>query len=312
MQALLWIIFGTVVLLMLAIDLFIFHREAHEIRRQEALLWSIVWVAVSLVFCGGIWLAEGQEKAAMFLTAYLIEKSLSMDNLFVILMIFSYFGIRPMYQHRVLTWGIIGALVMRALFIFVGLALVHTLHWILYVFGAFLVFTGIRMFFHTEEHVHPEQNILLRLFRKFYPATRKTPGQHFFIVRQGLASSRRRLVATPLFVTLLVIESTDLIFAVDSIPAVLAISTDAFIVFSSNIFAILGLRALYFLLAGWMKTLRFLRPGLAVILTFLGIKMTFSSVLEIPVHLSLAMVFAVLILAGLLSWVFPGKDAGKP
>ena len=308
MEAILWTVFGMVVLLMLAIDLFVFHREAHEIRRKEALLWSVVWVLVSLVFCGGIWLAEGRDKAAMFLTGYLIEKSLSMDNLFVILMIFSYFGIRPKYQHRVLSWGIIGALIMRAVFIFAGLALVHALSWIIYVFGAFLILTGFRMFFHQEEHVHPEKNIVLRLFRKGFPTTPHVHGQRFFLRRRGIASSRRLLIATPMFITLLVIETTDLIFAVDSIPAILAISTDAFIVFSSNIFAILGLRALYFLLAGWMTTLRFLRPGLAVILTLLGLKMTFSETISIPVHLSLALVFGVLILAGLLSWVFPAKE----
>lgn len=311
MELLLWSVFGIVVLVMLGLDLFLFHRQAHEIGRREALLWSVVWVLVSLVFCGGIWLAEGSEKAVMFLTGYLIEKSLSVDNLFVIMLIFGYFGIPARFQHRVLSWGIIGALVMRAAFIFAGLALVRSLHWVIYIFGAFLIFTGIRMFFQTESEVHPDDNLALRGFRRLFPTSGHMHGQRFFVRRRGFGGLSVRTVATPLFVTLLVIETTDLIFAVDSIPAILAISMDPFIVFTSNIFAILGLRALYFLLAGWMTSLRFLKPGLAAILTFLGLKMTASDFFDIPVHLSLAFVFGVLLVSALLSWAFPEKHIPK-
>jgi tellurite resistance protein TerC len=307
MELLLWAVFGVVVLAMLALDLFLFHRQAHEIGRKEAFVWSMIWIAVSLVFCAGIWVVEGSEKGVMFLTGYLIEKSLSVDNLFVIMLIFGYFGIPARYQHRVLSWGIIGALVMRAFFIFAGLALIHYLHWVIYLFGAFLIFTGVRMFFGAGGEVHPDDNLALRAFKRIFPTSAHMHGQRFFIRRRGFGGLAVRTVATPLFVALLVIETTDLIFAVDSIPAILAISTDPFIVFSSNIFAILGLRALYFLLAGWMTSLRFLKPGLAAILTFLGLKMTAADLIDIPVHFSLAFVFGVLLLAGVLSWVFPEK-----
>jgi len=310
MQVLLWVLFAAIVLILVTVDLFIVNRKSREMRRREALLWSGIWILVSLIFCAGVWLAEGADKAAMFLTGYLIEKSLSMDNLFVILMIFTYFGIRAEHQRRILSWGIIGALLMRGVFIFAGLALVHALHWILYVFGGFLILTGGRMFFPAEE-VHPENNWGLRLFRRFFPTSRKVPGQSFFIRRRGLAS-RRRLVATPLFVALLVIETSDLMFALDSIPAILAVSTDSFIVYSSNIFAVLGLRALYFFLAGWMSSLRFLKPSLALILTFLGLKMVLSDAVHISVHFSLAVVFGILVAGGLLSWAFPCPKNRRP
>lgn len=312
MHALLWVLFGFIVLFMLVLDLFVVHPKAREMRRREAVLWSGLWILVSLAFCGGIWLTEGTEKAMMFLTGYVIEKSLSVDNLFVMLVIFTYFGVRLKYQHRVLSWGIIGALLMRALFIFAGLTLVHVLHWIFYVFGGFLLFTGGRMFFPEGEQVHPEQNWGLRLLRKFFPSTTRVPGQSFFILRRGVGMSRRRLVATPLLVALVVIETSDLMFALDSIPAILAVSTDSFIVYSSNIFAVLGLRALYFLLVGWMSSLRFLRPSLAVILTFLGLKMVLSDAIRIPVHLSLSVVFVILFAGGLFSWAFPAPKSHRP
>ena len=303
----LWAIFAVTVLVMMAADLLVFHKEAHTVSRREALAWSVVWVAAALLFCGGIYWTEGAEKAVAFLTGYLIEKSLSVDNLFVILLIFGYFGIPTRYQHRVLFWGILGALVMRAIFIFAGLALVHALHWVIYLFGAFLIFTGVKMFFSGESEMDPGQNPVLRLVRKLMPVTRELQGQRFLIRRKGVGETRRRWVGTPLLVALLVIETTDLIFAVDSIPAILAISTDAFIVFTSNIFAILGLRALFFLLAGVMTSIRFLRPALAAILTFLGLKMAFAGWIEIPVGHSLAVVFGILAVAGLLSWIFPGN-----
>jgi tellurite resistance protein TerC len=250
----------------------------------------------------------------MFLTGYLIEKSLSVDNLFVILLIFGYFGIPVRYQHRVLFWGILGALVMRAFFIFAGLALVHALHWIIYVFGAFLVFTGVRMFFAADEaEVDPGRNPVLRLLRRLLPVTKALQGQRFLARRKGVGEARRRWVATPLLVALMAIETTDLIFAVDSIPAILAISTDAFVVFTSNIFAILGLRALYFLLAGVMTSIRFLRPALAAILTFLGFKMALAPWVHISTGHSLAVVFGLLALAGLLSWLYPPRrDQDSP
>jgi tellurite resistance protein TerC len=306
MESVLWSVFAVMVVVMLAADLLVFHKEAHAVSRKEALAWSVVWVAAALLFCAGIFWTEGSEKALAFLTGYLIEKSLSVDNLFVILLIFGYFGIPTRYQHRVLFWGILGALVMRAFFIFAGLALVHALQWVIYLFGAFLIFTGVKMFFSGgETEVDPGRNLLLRLVRRLLPVTRELQGQRFLILRKGVGEVRRRWVATPLFIALIVIETTDLVFAVDSIPAILAISSDAFIVFTSNIFAILGLRALYFLLAGVMTTIRFLRPALAAILTFLGLKMALAHWLDIPVGHSLAVVFGILALAGLLSWAFP-------
>jgi tellurite resistance protein TerC len=313
-ETVLWSVFAVVVAAMLAADLLVFHRDAHAVGRREALAWSVVWVAAAFLFCAGIYWAEGGEKAAMFLTGYLIEKSLSVDNLFVILLIFGYFGIPPRHQHRVLFWGILGALVMRALFIFAGLALVHALHWIIYVFGAFLVFSGVKMFFSGgQADVDPGRNPVLRLVRRFLPVTRTLQGQRFLARRKGVGEARRRWVATPLFVALVAIETTDLIFAVDSIPAILAISTDAFIVFTSNIFAILGLRALYFLLAGVMTSIRFLRPVLAAVLTFLGFKMALAPWVHVSTGHSLAVVFGLLAMAGLLSWIFPVRpDTGSP
>jgi tellurite resistance protein TerC len=233
------------------------------------------------------------------------------DNLFVILLIFGYFGVPARQQHRVLFWGILGAVVMRALFIFAGLALIRSLHWVIYLFGAFLIFTGVKMFFAPgEARVDPRRNPVLRLMRRVLPVTREFQGQRFFVRRRGVGGKGARWIATPLFAALVAVETTDLIFAVDSIPAVLAVSTDPFVVFTSNIFAILGLRALYFLLAGVMTSIRFLRPALAAILTFLGFKMALEGHFEIPVGLSLAAVFGVLALAGLLSWVFPGTRTG--
>jgi tellurite resistance protein TerC len=313
-ETVLWGVFAAVVLVMLAADLLVFHREAHAVSRREAFAWSAVWVAAALLFCAGIYWTEGGEKAVMFLTGYLIEKSLSVDNLFVILLIFGYFGIPVRYQHRVLFWGILGALVMRAFFIFAGLALVHALHWIIYVFGAFLVFTGVRMFFAADEaEVDPGRNPVLRLLRRLLPVTKALQGLRFLARRMGVGEAPRRWVATPLLVALMAIETTDLIFAVDSIPAILAISTDAFVVFTSNIFAILGLRALYFLLAGVMTSIRFLRPALAAILTFLGFKMALAPWVHISTGHSLAVVFGLLALAGLLSWLYPPRrDQDSP
>ncbi|MEJ5166395.1 MAG: TerC family protein [Thermoanaerobaculia bacterium] len=298
-----WISFGVIVVFMLFLDLFVFHKKAHEVKRKEALIWSIFWIMVALLFCAGIFIFEGRDKALMFLTGYIIEKSLSMDNLFVIYLIFLYFSIEPKYQHRVLFWGIIGAILTRAFFIFVGLALIKYLHWIIYVFGAFLILTGLKMLIKKEEKVKPEQNIIYRFFKKFFPVTPEVKDQNFFFKKVGLAG-KKVTYATPLFLCLLAVESTDIVFAVDSIPAIIAITRDPFIVYTSNIFAILGLRALYFLLASLIQSLRFLKQGLAIILVFLGIKMSFHFDFITPVF-SLTFVLSILLIVAILSIIFP-------
>ena len=264
-----WILFYVLVLVMLVIDLKSFGRKGqHEVNVSEALKMTAVWIGVSLIFCGGIWLYEGDEKAMEFLAGYLIEKSLSMDNLFVFLMLFSFFGIQRKYQHEVLFWGIFGALVLRSIFIFAGTAIINQFEWILGVFGAFLIYTGIKMFSHQDdENVDPSKNIFVKLFKKFFPVTDQMHDDKFFVIENG------RRLATPLFIALLVIETTDVAFAVDSIPAVFSVSRDPFIVLTSNVFAILGLRALYFALAAVAKYFTYLKYGLGIILSFVGIKM---------------------------------------
>lgn len=300
-----WISFAFIVIFMLFLDLFVFHKKAHEVSKKEALWWSFFWIVIALFFCLGIYIFEGSDKALTFLTGYIIEKSLSMDNLFVIYMIFLYFSIEPKYQHRVLFWGIIGAILTRAFFIFVGLALIKYLHWIIYVFGAFLILTGIKMLFKREEKVEPEKNIIYRFFKKFYPTLPEVKDQNFFFKKVGLGG-KKITCATPLFLCLLAVESTDIVFAVDSIPAIIAITRDPFIVYTSNIFAILGLRALYFLLVSLIQSLRFLKQGLAIILVFLGIKMVFHFDFITPAF-SLSFVLFVLIIVAILSLIFPGK-----
>lgn len=290
-----WILFHVIVAVMLALDLGVFHRNAHEVKFKEALTWSVVWIAVALAFNALILLAWGHEPALHFLTAYLVEKSLSADNIFVFAVIFSYFAVPPAYQHRVLFWGILGAVVMRATFIFAGVQLLKAFHWMIYVFGAFLVYTGIRLARRSEEEVDPARNPVLRFARRFLPITPYYHGQRF-LVREG-----GRWVATPLLLTLLVVESTDVIFAVDSVPAVLAITPELFIAYTSNIFAILGLRALYFVLAGLIQRLRYLNFGLSVILVYIGLKMLLSDVVKIPPALSLAIVMTVLLISSIAS-----------
>lgn len=281
-------LFTLFVLVMLAVDLGVFHRRAHAITHKEALAWSVVWIALSLLFNLGVWHFEGTHKALEFFTGYLIEKSLSLDNLFVFLLIFMYFGVPDRYQHRVLYWGILGALVMRGAMIAAGAALLSAFHWVIYIFGAFLVITGIRFAQHEAVSVHPESNPVLRLLRRLIPVTKSFEEHHFFVRREG------RWLATPLFVVLVLVETSDVLFAVDSIPAIFAITLDPFIVFTSNVFAILGLRALYFLLAGVMPMFRYLHIGLGVILTYVGLKMLLSDVLEIHALVSLAIIAAVL------------------
>ncbi len=297
-----WAGFLLFVLLMLALDLGVFHRKSHEVKIREALIWSAVWISLALIFNVGVYFLMGKEKAIEFLTGYVIEKSLSVVNLFVFIMVFSYFNVDTKYQHKVLFWGILGALIMRAIFIFAGVALIQQFHWIIYVFGAFLIFTGIKMLVQKEEKMEPEKNPLVRLFKRFFPVTETMHGDRFFV------KINAKTVATPLFIVLLIIEFTDLIFAVDSIPAILAISTDTFIIFTSNVFAILGLRALYFALAGIAKLFYYLKYGLSAILVFVGVKMVIAGFFKIPVMYSLLVIVSILILSILASVIFPKKQ----
>lgn len=301
----LWGGFNLFVLGMLALDLGVFHRHAHAVTVKEATVWSMVWIALAMLFNAGIFLFWDKivpdstytsgEAALAFFTGYLIEKSLSVDNIFVFVLIFTFFVVPAIYQHRVLFWGIIGALLMRGILIAAGAALLKEFHWIIYVFGGFLILTGIRMALHKEEEVHPERNPLVKLLRRLMPVTEKYEDDKFFIRRAGV------LMATPLFLVLLIVESTDLIFAVDSIPAIFAVTTDPFIVYTSNVFAILGLRSLYFLLAGVMDKFHYLKLGLSVVLVFVGFKMVLVDVYKIPIGLSLGVIAAILTIAVLAS-----------
>jgi tellurite resistance protein TerC len=296
-----WAGFIAFVIMLLAIDLGAFHRKSHEVKIKEALIWSAVWISLAFTFNYGIYLFLGKEKALEFLTGYLIEKSLSVDNLFVFIMLFTFFNVNPKYQHKVLFWGILGALIMRAFFIFAGVALISKFHWIIYIFGAFLVFTGIKMLFHKDEEIAPDKNPLVRLFKKFFPVSERMHEGKFFV------KINSKTVATPLFIVLLVVEFTDLIFAVDSIPAILAISNDTFIIFTSNVFAILGLRALYFALAGITKYFHYLKYGLSAILVFVGVKMVIVGFLKIPIAYSLLTILGILFVSVVLSILFPQK-----
>ncbi len=294
-----WIGFNLFILLMLALDLFVFNRKAHRISVKEATIWSAVWISLALLFDLFILFRFGKVKALEFLTGYVIEKSLSMDNIFVFILIFSFFSVRDRYQHKVLFWGVLGAIVMRALFIVTGIALIQRFHWIVLIFGGFLLVTGVKMLFNSDIKVDPEKNVILRAFRKFLPVTETMHRDKFFVRLHG------KLYITPLFLVLIVIESSDLIFAVDSIPAILAISHDTFIVYTSNIFAILGLRSLYFAVAGIMRLFRHLKTGLAIILTYVGVKMLLAYFdLDIPVSISL-MVISVILLVSILVSMHP-------
>jgi tellurite resistance protein TerC len=301
---LLWIgVFNIFVIVMLLIDLLIFNREAHEITIKEALLWSGVWIALAMLFNIGVFYYLGKVRAFEFLTGYIIEKSLSIDNLFVFLLIFSYFKVPPKYQHKVLFWGIIGALIMRAILIFFGIILINTFHWIIFLFGAFLVYTGIKMGFQKEEkEIRPEKNLVVRIFKSFISVTPRFEEGNFF------TKEEKKRKATLLFVVLIVVETTDLVFAVDSIPAILAITTDPFIVYTSNVFAILGLRALYFALAGIMELFYYLKYGLAFVLVFIGAKMLFSDYYKIPIGFALSVVATILIVSIVVSLIKPQKN----
>jgi tellurite resistance protein TerC len=305
----LWIGFNVFVLGMLALDLGVFHRKSHTVSVKEATIWTAVWVSLALVFNTGIYFYwntlipgstySNSEAALAFFTGYLIEKSLSVDNVFVIALIFGYFAVPAAYQHRVLFWGILGALVMRATMILAGAALLKEYHWIIYIFGAFLIFTGIKMATHKDEELHPENNPVIKLVRKLIPVTKDYEGDHFFVRHAG------KIMATPLFLVLIMVETTDLVFAVDSIPAIFAVTQDPFIVYTSNVFAILGLRSLYFVLAGVIDKFYYLKMGLAVILTFVGVKMTLVDIYKIPTPASLGVIATVLAVAVIASLSVP-------
>ncbi len=294
----LWSAFNLFVLGMLALDLGVFHRKSHEVGVKEALTWTGVWVTMAMLFNLFIYYYFDKDKAIEFFTGYLIEKSLSVDNIFVMIMIFSYFQVPAKYQHKVLFWGILGALVMRVIFILVGIELIHNFHWLIYIFGGFLVFTGIKMLTSGDIKLEPEKNPLVKLARKVFPFTSTFEGDNFFVMRDS------KRWATPLFLVVILIEATDLIFAVDSIPAILAISDDSFIVYTSNVFAILGLRSLYFAMAGIEKYFQYLKYGLSAILIFVGAKMCITDFYKMPVDLSLIIIVFILAIAMLASVAF--------
>src|SRR5215468_618629 len=303
-QVWIWVAFNVFVLMMLAVDLGVLHRRAHEVRLKEALVWSGIWIALALLFALGVYAWDGPQSALEFLTGYLIEKSLSIDNIFIFALIFSYFKVPARYQHKVLFWGILGALVMRAIFIFAGIALLQRLHWILYIFGALLILTGIKMVTEKDKEIHPDKNPVLKLFRRLVPVTADYRADHFFVKQAG------HYAATPLFLVLLVVETTDVIFSVDSIPAILSITIDPFLVYTSNVFAILGLRALYFALAGVVRLFHYLHYGLSAILVFVGAKMLLADIYKLPVVVALGVVAGLLLIAVIASLMRPQQRDG--
>jgi len=302
-----WAAFLGFIVLMLALDLGVFHRGSREVTVRGALVWVTVWIVLALAFNTLIYFWRGPQPAMEFLTGYLVELCLSIDNVFVFIVVFAYFRVPAEFQHRVLFWGIIGAVVMRAVFILVGIALINRFEWVIAIFGVFLVYTGFKLVLPGKKELDPEKNPVVRLFRRFFPVSKDIAGGRFFTVESG------RRVATPLFIVLLVIEATDVVFALDSIPAILAITRDSFIVFTSNIFAILGLRSLYFALAGVIKLFRFLNIGLAVVLVFIGVKMLVDYFLDfhVPIVHSLAFIGAVLAASVICSIVIPGRNNGQ-
>ena len=299
-----WIAFNVFVVVMLALDLAVFHRKPHAIRFREAAGFSIMWIVMAAAFAAFVFYWRGRATALQFVTGYVVEESLSVDNLFVFLLIFRYFRVPSHYQHKVLFWGILGALIMRGVFILAGVSLIQRFHWIIYVFGAFLVYTGLQLLRQGERDIHPEQNPVLKLFRRWVPVTPDYVGGRFTVRDPGL-------FATPLLVVLIVVETTDVLFAADSIPAVLAITRDPFIVYTSNVFAILGLRSLYFALAGMMEAFQFLHYGLSAILVFIGVKMLISSHYEISTEYALLAVGAVLALSVISSLAIRPKKKPK-
>lgn len=284
-----WIIFNLFVLMMLALDLGVFHRNLHVVKVREALIWTGIWIFLAMSFNVLIYLNFGETKALEFFTGYLIEKALSVDNIFVFILIFTYFQVPPQYQHKVLFWGIIGALIMRVIFIFAGVALLEKFHWTIYIFGGFLIYTGIKMLTQKDKKIEPDKNPVVKWFKRFVPTTNEMHGDNFFV------RINNKTFATPLFVVLIMIEISDLIFAVDSIPAILAVTQDHFIVYTSNVFAILGLRSLYFALANIIERFKYLAVGLALILVFVGIKMVVVDFYKIPIYSSLFIIIFILL-----------------
>ena len=308
-----WAAFNLVVLAILAIDLGVFHRKAHKVTVREAAAWTITWITLSLIFNWAIYRFLGPKAGLEFLTGYLIEQALSVDNIFVFVLIFTYFSVPDRYQHRILFWGVLGALLMRGTMIGAGSFLIHRFEWILYVFGAFLVYTGVRMGLAEEQTIEVENNPVIKLVRRILPVSTRYHGQRFFVREPAREGGRAKLVATPLFVVLVLVETTDVIFAVDSIPAIFAVTRDPFLVYTSNVCAILGLRSLYFLLAGIVDKFRFLQLGLALVLVFVGTKMLIADFYKIPVGASLAVVAGILITAVVASLVFPkAAEAHSP
>lgn len=301
-----WIFFAAFIVAMLALDLGVVNRKAHVIKMKEALLWTSFWVSLAITFGIGIYYFYGHIKAMEYFTAYLIEYSLSIDNLFVFMLIFKYFGVPHAYEHKALFWGILLALITRAVFIFAGVALINTFSWVMYIFGAFLIYTGIKMAFNSQTEVHPDKNIALKLLRYLMPVSKKFSGAKFFIVKRGVR------FATPMLAVLLALETTDILFAVDSIPAVLAISKDPFIIYTSNVFAILGLRSLFFAISGLMKLFHLLHYGLAAILTFVGVKMLIEDVFHIPVAASLMVIATILTASIVSSLIWPDNNVEVP
>jgi tellurite resistance protein TerC len=301
-----WLGFFIFIAAMLAIDLGVFQRDSHEVKMKEALAWCAVWFTLAMTFNGVVWYWRGAELGQQFLAAYLIELCLSIDNVFVFILVFAYFKVPPKWQHRVLFWGIIGAVLMRAVFILVGVSVIERFHWVLYIFGAFLVYTGVKMALPSKEEVdvNPDHNPVVRLFRRFYPVAPRNEHGHFFTRHEG------RRMATPLFIVLLVVETTDVVFALDSLPAVLAITKDGFIALTSNIFAILGLRSLYFALSGIMQLFRYLKIGLAVILCFIGAKMLLEPWVHVSTTVSLGVIASVLTMSVLLSLLIKEARGG--
>jgi tellurite resistance protein TerC len=296
-----WIGFHLLIFVMLALDLGVFHRKSHTVEIKESLIWSAVWISLALLFNLGIYFLMGKAHALEFLTGYLIEKSLSVDNIFVFVLIFGYFNIEQKYQHKILFWGIIGALIMRIGLILLGVELMQRFHWVIYMFGAILIITGVKMAFQKDKQIHPEKNPVLRLLKRFIPITQTESGDRFFVKIDG------KRMATTLFAVLIIVETTDLVFALDSIPAILAITNNTFIVYTSNVMAILGLRALYFALAGVVQKFHYLHYGLSAILVFVGVKMLLSGIFKVPIEISLAAIASILGLSVAASIIFANK-----
>jgi tellurite resistance protein TerC len=303
---LVWALFAALVVAVLAIDLGLFNRKAHVVKVREAAIWTTVWASLALAFNAFIYFRFGGIKAAEFLQGWLLEYALSIDNIFVFLVVFRYFRVPADQLHRVLFWGILGAVISRGVFIALGAVLIARFHWVMYILGAFLVYTGIKIILSKDEEVHPEKNLALRIFRRLIPTTKEYQGQKFLVRQNG------RLFATPLLAVLFVVEMTDVVFAIDSIPAVFGVTTDVFIVFTSNIFAILGLRSLFFLIEGLVQKLRFLKIGVALILAFIGVKILIESFYKMPVALSLGVLAGILSISAIVSLLFPAPAAKLP